>query len=111
MGNPLFTVDSFNIRNERRNSQTEPHLHVVTARTSYIHRGQRFLTSAALPKRNEAYHLEMRRLHPECSDSESYDPSLPASILLREEPEDDEEDDEEEHDDGEDEDGDEGYSE
>ena len=35
--------------------------------------------------------------------------SLPAHILLREEPE--EEEDEEEHDDGEDEDGDEGYSE
>ena len=53
----------------------------------------------------------MRRLNPECSDSESSDRSLPADILLREEPEDEEEEDEEEHDDGEDEDGDEGYSE
>ena len=37
--------------------------------------------------------------------------SLPADILLREDPEDDEEEDEEEHDGGDDEDGDEGYSE
>ncbi len=61
--------------------------------------------------RPEAYHFDMRRLHPECSDSESSDRSLLADILLREEPEDEEEEDEEEHDGGEDEDGDEGYSE
>jgi hypothetical protein len=57
----------------------------------------------------------MRRLHPECSESESSDRSLPADILLREKPEedddDDDEEDEEEHDGGEDEDTDDGYSE
>jgi hypothetical protein len=54
----------------------------------------------------------MRRLHPECSDSDSSGRSLPANILLREEPEDEEEEDEEEHDGGgKDEDRDEGYSE
>jgi hypothetical protein len=57
----------------------------------------------------------MRRLHPECSDSESPDRSLPADIFLREEPEDEEEEDDEddeEHPGGEeDDDGDEGYSE
>ncbi|MGA8506660.1 MAG: hypothetical protein WB762_13730 [Candidatus Sulfotelmatobacter sp.] len=54
----------------------------------------------------------MRRLHPQCPDSESSDGSLPADILLREEPEDEEEEDEAEHDGGgDDEDGDEGYSE
>ena len=52
----------------------------------------------------------MRRLHPECSDSESSDGSLPPDIPLREEPEEDDDDDEEEHDGGEDEDGDDGYS-
>jgi hypothetical protein len=52
----------------------------------------------------------MRRLHLECSDSESSDRWLPADILLREVPADEEED-EEEYDSGEDEDGDEGYSE
>jgi hypothetical protein len=52
----------------------------------------------------------MRRLHPECSESESSDRSLRADILLREELEDDD-DDEEEHDGGEDEDTDDGYSE
>ncbi len=36
----------------------------------------------------------MRRLNPECSDSESSDPSLPADLLLREEPDDEEEEDE-----------------
>jgi len=61
----------------------------------------------------EAYHLHMRRLHPECSDSEFSDRPLPADILLREEPEDEEEeDDRKEEDDEEDDDcGDEGYSE
>jgi len=61
----------------------------------------------------EAYHLDMRRLHPECSDSESSDRSLPADILLREEPEDEEEEDDrkEEDDEEDDDDGDEGYSE
>jgi hypothetical protein len=54
----------------------------------------------------------MRRLHPECSDSESSDRSRPADILLREEPENEEEEDDEEHHGGEeDDDGDEGYSE
>jgi len=53
----------------------------------------------------------MRRLNPECSDSDSSDRSVPADILLREKSEDEEED-EEEHDGGEeDDDGDEGYSE
>jgi hypothetical protein len=57
--------------------------------------------------------LNMRRLHPECSESESSDRSLPADILLREEPEEEDEnaEDEEEHDGGEDEDRDDGYSE
>jgi hypothetical protein len=60
----------------------------------------------------KAYHLDMRRLHPECSDSESSDRSLPADILLRKEPENEEEEDDEEHDgDEEDGDGDDGYSE
>jgi hypothetical protein len=53
----------------------------------------------------------MRRLHSECSDSESSDRSLPADVLLREVPADEEEEDEEEHGSGEDEDGDEGFSE
>jgi hypothetical protein len=54
----------------------------------------------------------MRRLHAECSHSEPSDRSLPADILLREEPEDEEEEDDEEHHGGEeDDDGDEGYSE
>jgi hypothetical protein len=53
----------------------------------------------------------MRRLHPECSDSDSSGPSSPADFLLREEPEDEEEEDEEERDGEEDEDQDEGYSE
>jgi hypothetical protein len=63
----------------------------------------------------EAYHLDLRRLHPECSDSESSDRSLPADILLREEPEAEEEEDDrkekEEDDEEDDDDGDEGYSE
>jgi hypothetical protein len=88
---------------------------------------QRFLTSSAgtdsrgepdegqnvrLRDSLKAYHLDMRRLHPECSDSESSDRSLPADILLREEPENEEEEDDDEHHGGEeDDDGDEGYSE
>jgi hypothetical protein len=52
----------------------------------------------------------MRRLHPECSESESSDRSLPAESLLREEPEEEEEE-EEEDDRKEDEDADDGYSE
>jgi hypothetical protein len=67
---------------------------------------QRFLTCSALPTRYETYHLDMRRLHPECSDSESSDRSLPAYILLREEPEDEEEEDEDEEEEDEEEDGD-----
>jgi hypothetical protein len=58
--------------------------------------------------------LGMRRINPECLDSERSDRSSPADILLREEPEDEEEEDEdeEEHEgDEEDDDGDEGYSE
>jgi hypothetical protein len=55
--------------------------------------------------------LDMRRLHPECSDSKSSDRSLPADILLREEPEEEEDEDEDENDRKEDEDGDDGYSE
>jgi len=50
-----------------------------------------------LPKRYAAYHLDMRRSHPDCSDTESSDRSSPGDILLREEP--DEEEDEEEEDD------------
>ena len=53
----------------------------------------------------------MTRLNPECSDSESSDPSLPADILLREEPEDEEEDEEKDNEEKDDDDGDEGYSE
>jgi hypothetical protein len=57
----------------------------------------------------------MRRLHPGYSDSESSDRSLPADILLREEPEDEEEDEEEDGDDRKeddnDDDTDDGYSE
>jgi hypothetical protein len=65
-----------------------------------------------VPKRSEAYHLDMRRLHPECLDSGSPDRSLPTDILLREEPEDEEEEeDEEEHDDGGEDDGYDVYSE
>jgi hypothetical protein len=61
----------------------------------------------------KAYHLDMRRLHPECSDSESSDRSLPADILPREEPEDEEEEDEGEDDrkKDDDDDTDDGYSE
>ena len=68
-----------------------------------------------LPKRYAAYHLDMRRSHPDCSDTESSDRSSPGDILLREEP--DEEEDEEEKDDKDKEDGDDddttddGYSE
>jgi hypothetical protein len=62
-----------------------------------------------------AYHWDMWRLNAECPDSESFDLSLTADILLREEPEDEEDEDEEEQDKGEDEDedeaGEEGYSE
>jgi hypothetical protein len=76
-----------------------------------------------VPTRYEAYHLDMRRLHPAWSDAESSDRSLPADMLLREEPEDAEEEDEEEEeeegngkendddDDDDDDDGDGGYSE
>ena len=58
----------------------------------------------------------MRRLHPECSDSESSERLVAADILLREgfeeeEEDDEEEDDEDEDDEDEDEDGDDGYSE
>jgi hypothetical protein len=77
------------------------HLHVVTAGAPDPE-----LTSSALTKRSEEYHLKMKRLHSECSDSESPDRSLRTDILLREDPED-----EEEHDGGEDENGDDGYSE
>jgi hypothetical protein len=70
---------------------------------------------SVVAKRRKAYHLDMRRLHPECSDSESSDRSLslPTDILLREEPEDEEEEDDrkEEDDEEDDDDGDEGYSE
>jgi hypothetical protein len=53
----------------------------------------------------------MGRLHPKGPHSDSYDRSIAADVLLREEPEEDEED-EEEHDGGEeDDDGNEGYSE
>jgi hypothetical protein len=64
-----------------------------------------------LPRQYEAYYLDMRRLHPECSDSELFGRSLPADILLREEPE--EEEDVEKHDGGEEDDDttDQGYSE
>jgi len=69
----------------------------------------------SLPSGGEAYHLDMRRLNPECSDSKSSDRSLLADILVKEEPEDEEEEDDEDdgkdrHDDDYD-DGDDGYSE
>lgn len=54
----------------------------------------------------------MPRMNPECLDSNPSGLSIPVTILLREEPEDEEEEDEGEHDGGEEnEDGDEGYSE
>ena len=55
--------------------------------------------------------LGMHRMNAEYVAPDPSDLSLPADILLREEPEDEEEEDEEEQDGGEDEDGDEGYSE
>jgi len=61
-------------------------------------------------QRYEAYHLDMRKLHPECSDSETSDPSS-SDVLLREEAEDEEEDDEKGNDEEDDGDGGEGYSE
>jgi len=64
-----------------------------------------------ITQRYEAYHLDMRTLHPECSDSDPSAPSLPSDFLLREEPEDEEEDDEKGNDEEDDGDGDEGYSE
>jgi hypothetical protein len=64
-------------------------------------------------KRNEAYHLDMGSIHPECLDSDPFDPLVVADILLRQEPgdEDEEEDDGSEEDDDDDDDGDDGYSE
>jgi hypothetical protein len=54
----------------------------------------------------------MRRLHPECSDSELFGRSLPADILLREEPEEEEEEDGyDRKEDDDDDDRDDGYSE
>jgi hypothetical protein len=88
----------------------------VPASASSTHGSQRFLTCSVLPTRYEAYHLDMRR-HPVWSDSESSDRSLPADMVLREEPEDEEEEDEEEDerkeddDDDDDDEGDDGYSE
>ena len=67
---------------------------------------------ATLPKRYEAYHWAMSRIHPECPDSDPPDRSVAANVLVREEP-DEEEDDQEgygEEKEGEEE-GDEGYSE
>jgi hypothetical protein len=59
-----------------------------------------------------AYHLDMKRLHPEVSGSTSLNPLFPANLLLRQEPEEEEEEDEEEYGNGEeDDDEDEGYSE
>lgn len=56
--------------------------------------------------------LGMQQMNPEYPDPDSSDRSLPADILLRQEPEDEEEEDEEERAGGEiDDDGDEGYSE
>jgi hypothetical protein len=54
----------------------------------------------------------MRRMNPEHKDADPSYRSLPAEILVREEPQDEEEEDEEEQGGGgEDDDGDEGYSE
>lgn len=55
--------------------------------------------------------LGVRRLSPEQSDPEPSDPSVPADVLVREEPENEEEDEEEHEGGGEGDDGDEGYSE
>jgi hypothetical protein len=65
-------------------------------------------------KGNEAYYLDMSRIHPECSDAESPDRSVAAEALLRQEPSDEEDEEEDERDGKEDEDDDEeedGYSE
>jgi hypothetical protein len=88
-------------------------MHVVPVRASCPSGSQHFLTSSALPKRYEAYHLDMRRLHPGCSDSESFGRSLPADILLREEPEEEEEEEDgyDRKEDDDDDDRDDGYSE
>ncbi len=63
---------------------------------------------------DEAYHLDMSRIHPECPDSDSSDRSVAADVLLRQEP-DEEEDEEEDEGDGKEDDEDEatddGYSE
>jgi len=65
----------------------------------------------ASPKQFKAYHSEMSKLNPEGSNSGSSHRSLPADILLREDPEEEDEDEEEHDDGGENEDQDEGYSE
>jgi hypothetical protein len=48
---------------------------------------------SVIAKRNEAYHWDVSRLHPECLDSGPHHPSVAADVLVRQEP--DEEDDEE----------------
>lgn len=47
-----------------------------------------------IAQRYEAYHLDLRKPHPDCFDSEPSDPSLPSDVPLREEPEDEEENEE-----------------
>ena len=69
----------------------------------------------AFAKGYEAYHLDMSRIHQECSDSDPSDRSVAADVRLRQEP-DEEEDEEEDEGDGKEDDGDDdkdddGYSE
>jgi len=53
----------------------------------------------AFAKGYEAYHLDMSRIHQECSDSDPSDRSVAADVRLRQEP-DEEEDEEEDEDEG-----------
>ena len=43
---------------------------------------------------DEAYHLDLSRIHPECPDSDSSGRSVAADVLLRQEPDEEEEEDE-----------------
>jgi hypothetical protein len=64
-----------------------------------------------------AYHLSMRRPHPESADSDTHDHSVAADVLFRQEPDEEEEEEEDDGDsdskgdDDADEENDEGYSE
>jgi hypothetical protein len=52
------------------------------------------IENAYFCKGHEAYHLDMRKIHPECPDSDIYGPSIAVDVLLREEPQEEEEEDE-----------------